>query len=300
MITPRLSRAAAAMVLGIFIWAGHLPGTPTFAQNRPPELRTLHVTALDDGLPVPGLGPDDFVVREDDAIRDVLSAIPSMEPMDVALLVDTSAASQPHLLSLRRGIDAFLSTIDARHRVALITLAGRVSYRVDFTTDRDRLAEVTAGLFSDLGEALTLLDGLVEVSQDLALRSTRPAALVAVVVEGPEFTRFDDRTVLDAIAHARVELHAVTVGRFSTGFQDPYRSRAIVLDRGPRISGGQRLIVNASQALPAVLERLARELSSRYRVVYARPAGLEPSRDILVESPRADVTMRAARDRRED
>ena len=39
--------------------------------------------------PVANLGPRDFVVREDRAIRDVLDVRPATEPIFIALLIDT-------------------------------------------------------------------------------------------------------------------------------------------------------------------------------------------------------------------
>ena len=36
------------------------------------------------GAPVPDLGPSDFVVREDNVAREVLSVAPATEPMQIA------------------------------------------------------------------------------------------------------------------------------------------------------------------------------------------------------------------------
>ena len=47
-------------------------------------------------------------------------------------------------------------------------------------------------------------------------------------------------------------------------------------------------------ALDASLQRLARELSSQYKVVYGRPQSLIPPEKIAVSSGKAGVTMRGA------
>ena len=48
------------------------------------------------------------------------------------------------------------------------------------------------------------------------------------------------------------------------------------------------------------MQRLARELSSQYKVVYSRPESLIPPEKIEISSARADLTMRGsqARDQR--
>ena len=55
----------------------------------------MYVSALNDaGAPVPDLGPSDFIVREDNMAREVLRVEPAVEPMQIALLVDTSQAAR--------------------------------------------------------------------------------------------------------------------------------------------------------------------------------------------------------------
>ncbi len=46
--------------------------------------------------------------------------------------------------------------------------------------------------------------------------------------------------------------------------------------------------------LPDAMQRLARELSSQYKVVYGRPESLIPPEKIEISSARPGVTMRGA------
>ena len=70
-----------------------------------PILRSMYVSVLDEqGAPVPDLGPSDFIVREDNVAREVLRAAPATEPMQVAVLVDNSAAAQSGINDLRRAL----------------------------------------------------------------------------------------------------------------------------------------------------------------------------------------------------
>ena len=69
------------------------------------QQRVIYVSALDEkGAPVAGLGPSDFVVREDKVAREVLSVAPATEPMQIALLVDNSQAAEPYIRDLREAL----------------------------------------------------------------------------------------------------------------------------------------------------------------------------------------------------
>ena len=65
--------------------------------------RTMYVSAVDEkGEPVQGLGPNDFIVREDGAQREVLRVSRAIESIDIAILVDDKASSRPMRPSLRQ------------------------------------------------------------------------------------------------------------------------------------------------------------------------------------------------------
>ena len=89
-MTRRLSYTLAlALALAVTV----VPDTRTHAQAGGRE-RTLFVSAVDEkGEPIEGLGPETSVVREDGVRREVLRVSRATEPIDIALLVDNSAAA---------------------------------------------------------------------------------------------------------------------------------------------------------------------------------------------------------------
>jgi hypothetical protein len=93
-------------------------------------------------------------------------------------------------------------------------------------------------------------------------------------------------------------VHAVTIGRFPYSDEHSTRERGFVLDEAPRATGGQRVTMLAPQALPALMERLARELSAQYKVVYGRPESLYEW-DVEVTSGRPGLTVRGTPARRQ-
>ena len=81
-------RPIALLMLTIAIL---LPAQPVWAQATE---RTVYASVVDkNDAPVTGLSVGDFIVREDDAAREVLRVSAATEPMQIAVLVDTSAGN---------------------------------------------------------------------------------------------------------------------------------------------------------------------------------------------------------------
>ena len=261
--------------------------------------RTLFVSAVDDsGKPVTGLTPGDFIVREDGARREVLRVSRALEPIDVALLVDNSASSASLISPLREGLTRFIAAMTEAggttpHNIAIVGLAARPTIIVDYTSDRKRLTDGIGRLFPERDSGMTLLDAIVEVSKGLEKRETARIAIVPVITDGIEFTNRYYKDVLEALVRSGAGLHALTVGTFSISDDDGIRNRALALDEGTRASGGQRVTLLSTSAVPAALDKLAAELTSQYKVVYGRPDSLIPPEKVQVSAGRPGLAVRA-------
>ena len=280
-----ISAFAGALALA----AGSAPGIHAQAGARE---RTLFVSAVDaKGEPVEALGPTDFVVTEDGRRREVLRVSRAVEPMDIALLADNSAAASSAIPSLRDGLRAFVAAMAGDNQIALIALADRPTIFVDYTSNRMRLEGGIGRLFSMSSSGMTLLDALVETSAGLRRREATRAVIVTVITPGVEYTNRYGRDVISSLQQAGVALHAIVIGVLDFT-SIPERERALVLDVGTRDTGGQHVTLLIDSAVEQALQRLARQLSSQYKVVYGRPDSLIPPEKTDVTSGRPGVTMR--------
>jgi hypothetical protein len=256
--------------------------------------RTLFVSAVDDnGEPVEGLGPEAFVIRENNQRREVLRVSRANEPIDIAILFDNSAAASDEIVFIREALSKFVPVMAQNNRIALIALADRPTVFVEYTNDLARLKEGIGRIFSMSTAGATLLDGIAETSRGLRRRETPRAVILPIVTDGVEFTNRFSKDVVSELRQAGAALHMVTIGRFIHEEEHGIRERSFLLDEGPRRSGGQRISLLAPHALTSSLERLARELSSQYKVVYGRPDSLFTPDDFEITSARAGITMRA-------
>ena len=267
------------------------PASDIHAQAGARE-RTLFVSAVDSrGEPVNGLDPEDFIITEDGRRREILRVSRAIEPMDIALLADNSAAAERLVGPLRDGLKDFVGTMAGDHQIALIALADRPTIFVNYTSNRMRLEEGIGRLFAMSESGMTLLDAMIEVSAGLRQREATRAVIVPVVTTGVEFTNRYGLDVVDALQQAGVALHALVLGTEDFG-NFTARERAVVLGAGTRETGGQYIQLLTESGVRPALRKLARQLSSQYKVVYSRPESLIPPERTEVTSPRTDLTTR--------
>jgi VWFA-related protein len=287
-----------ALVLAVASWA-----TPRLfaAGQAGARERTMYVSAVDSkGEPVEGLGPDAFVVEEDGRRREILRVSKAIDPIDIALLVDNSSAARPAVIDMRSALSTFVAKMAPGNQIAVIGLADRPTIITDYTNDPKKLSEAVK-ILAMPSSGMTLLDALVETSKGLKKRETPRAVLVPVVTDGTEFTNYYSKDVVREMAEAGAQLHLVGIGRFLHSEEHSTRERSFLLTEGPRGTGGSTMTILASTGLDQALQRLARELSSQYKVVYSRPESLIPPEKIEISSARPELTMRGslARDQKD-
>lgn len=258
--------------------------------------RSVYASVLDKaGAPVQSLTASDFVVHEDGAPREVLRATRAEDPLQVAVLVDTSQAVYPYVQDIRRALRAFFTELSGDHEFALIGFGERPTTLVKFTRDRGQLEAGIGRLFARPGTGAYALDAIVDASRSLRLREGARHVIVLITTEGPEFSNRYHENVLDELRpSATLQSFVITRAR-SVPRDDARRQREITIAEGAVDTGGRREHLLTSMALEDRLRDLAVELKNQYRVDYARPAALVPPEEIRVGVRRADLTVRAPR-----
>jgi hypothetical protein len=138
-----------------------------------PRERTMYVSAVDEkGEPIGGLGPNDFIVREDGAPREVLRVSRAIEPIDIAILVDDSGASEQLIPRVREALRPFIARMTDGNQIALVGLADRPTILANYTSNPTLLEKGIGLLWPRSRAGSTLLDGIFEVSRGLERRET--------------------------------------------------------------------------------------------------------------------------------
>lgn len=272
--------------------------------NGQSNARRMIVTVTDDdGAPVGGLGPTDFVIREDGNAREVLSVGPAGAGRQIALLVDTSQAAARALVDFRNGLTAFIDGMSEGNEISLITFGGPPRILVESTTSAVRLADGIDDLFALPGQAAYMLDALDQTAEGFARREVPRPLMVVLTTEGIDYSNRSARRVLERIDESGAAVYTLSlrVGRnaFAASpnisaleLRNQEIDRDLVLERGPGNSGGRHRDLLASLAIGRAMQEIVEELRNQYLVVYSRPDALIPPEEITVNVEQQGLTAR--------
>jgi VWFA-related protein len=283
-----------ARVLLFTAMAALISTSPLWAQA---DERTVYAAVLDDsGAPVPGLSANEFIVREDGLAREVLRVSPATEPLQIALLIDTSQAIEPHVANLRTGLRAFFKEVGGKHEIALIGTGDRPTVLTDYTRDSERLEKALGNVFGSMGSGTYLLDAIISAADALRRRKAPRPTIVSITAQGPEFSERHYDYVLEQLRESGATLHSLVLTSpraLSANADDQDLGRS--LGEGTDKTGGRRDDLLTSMALTDRLQVLGRELNGQYRITYARPRTLLPPKAMEVAVKRPGLTARARR-----
>jgi len=261
--------------------------------------KSLFVSVVDNaGLPVSDLGPSDFIVKEDNIAREVLSVRPAEEPMQIALLVDTSQRARNDIAHMRTALPAFVTTLTnpndsgAKNEVALIAFGERPTVFTEYTWNVAELQKGINRIWAQQGSGPYFVDAVFEVVQAFKKREARRPVIVAIVAEGGEMSYRQYDQVLEPLRASTAPLYALMLGTPSSSMTDEARNRNMVLDKGTADTGGRRDQLLAPSALGDRLTLLARQLLHQYKVTYARPQSLIPPERVTVAAAKPGLTAR--------
>ena len=291
-------RISCLTFVGFFVG---LQGQAWAQQNE----RALFVSVTDaSGSPVLNLPPSEFLVEEDGAQREVLRVEATRKRMQVALLVDTSAAAAFALADIRTGLETLVATLHQDNEIALVTFGGPPRILVESTSRLNRLQDGIGRVFAFSDSASYLLDALVQTARGFERRESPRPVVIVLTSEGTDYSRSSARDALEALEATSAATHVVILlsrsnvaGGFAgfdgnVGANDPYQ-RNLALAQLPEATGGQRRDLLLSSALGRTLRQLTTTLMNQYELVYSRPTSLIPPEEISVRMRRDDLRARA-------
>ena len=280
------SKHTSYLVAIIFGIAGVSPVT-TLAQSIE---RQVVVSVLDrDNVPAIGLQPHDFVVREDEMLREVLRVSQNPTGRQIALLVDTSAYASNAIRDFRLGLNVFIDTLLDGNEISLISYGGPPRILVESTGSRSQLEAGIGQIFSFPSSAAYLLDAIRETAEGFSRRETSQPVMVVLTTEGLDHSSADSSVVLRSLTGTGISLYTVVVreNALTSRGSDPHArwrmERDLALNRGPAVTGGRRRDLLSTMGTEQAMREIANEIQNHYLVVYARPDRLIPPETIEVD-----------------
>jgi hypothetical protein len=234
--------------------------------------KSIFVGALDpSGSPVRDLRLDELRLREDGVDREIVSVRAATQPLQIALLADSTQAADSVIRDVRSSLGAFITQVHAGSADAAISLIefGQAAVTVvPFVTDDAALSAGINRLVGRPAAASVLLEAIIEASDRLAKRPSTRRAIVGLNIEpSNEQSREEPKKVNDSLRQSGAQLWSVSLQKGD--LRNP--NRDVVLNAVAKNTGGSRELVNSPPALEAVMKRFADALASQYEVTYRRP-----------------------------
>ena len=204
---------------------------------------SLAVTVTDPSHKIVGnLQRNDFAVYEDGVIQDLAYFETGDVPLDLALLIDTSASMEGKLGFVRKAATGFTATLRPGDRASVISFNNRVNVMQPFTEDVGAITRAIGRINANGGTALynALYITLKEYARDLRKDDVVRRRAIVLLTDGEDtasLMSFDE-----LLREAKREAITVyTIGlRGDTIDAGRPRAASVLADRLPAEVAGQR------------------------------------------------------------
>ncbi len=246
------------------------------------EIVVLNVTVTDkEGRYIRGLSKNDFAVFEDGVAQEVSFFAASDVPLDLAILLDTSASMGEKMPLVHEAAVGFAHTLRPIDRAAIVGFDNQVQMLTSFTNDVPALEKAIRRTRAHGGTSLytALYIALEEFRKDAKERQNNEVRRPAIVVltdgeDTASLVSFDD--VMDAAKRAGVSIYPISITskyeakkleasgdrRFFN--QADYGLKALAQETGARAFFPLDI-----KELDGVYGQIAEELSLQYSLGYA-------------------------------
>lgn len=244
------------------------------------ELVALNVAVTDArDRYVIGLSKDDFAVFDDGVPQQVTFFASTSVPLDLAIMVDTSASMADKMTFVRDAATNFVHTLRRGDRAEIIGFSERAEVLASFTGDIPALEAAVASTAPHGSTAL--YTSLYVALQDLSrvarkMGDVRRQAII-VLTDGEDtasLVSFDD--LLDSAKRAGVSVYVISViSEFDTKKLDGGANRRFInesdfaLKTLAQDTGGRSFFPMELKDLNGVYGQIAEELSSQYSLAYS-------------------------------
>jgi VWFA-related protein len=226
---------------------------------------------------VPDLGREDFVVYEEGARQDVALFASTEAPLDLVLLIDTSASMQRGLPIVQEAAVNFLRTLRDGDRAAVVLFNHAIRMSSGLTSDRSALVELIRSASAAGATAVHRALYIALRELDRARRTDGPQrrqALVLLSDGADNVSEMGLDTVLEEVRRSPVTIFAIlpVPPGADVGSGLPGSGPALFdLRHLAEETGGRTFLPVRIEDLAGVYEDIAGELTRQYWLAYVPP-----------------------------
>ena len=267
------------------------------------------VVAEPGGRYVTGLTAADFTIFENGERQSVDFFAETEQPINVALVLDTSGSTRDRLERIKEAALAFVGQLRPRDRVAVVAFEDEVRVLLPLTADRDRLRAALRGL--EPGTFTQVYEAVHAVAEDVlsGVEGRKAAIVFTDGVDTASYTSVEaslaevsrQQIIVYPIRYntrpdveARIEERGGDVEAARASLGEAYRVADAYLHDLASRSGGVVRSADRIEDIDAAFAAIAAELRHQYLIGYYPPrAGDAVDRRITVTVSRPGVVVRS-------
>jgi hypothetical protein len=259
-----------------------------------PVTRSVYVTIHDEGgAGVSDLTPADFILKEGGQEREVLKIERASAKIRLSIAVEETLMGD---MQVRIGLFELMKRMIGDAEIRLLTSGVLTTTVVDYTSSLDVLVAGINKLSRNPSRQTEVLEGIEQMSREFSKEKAQRPVIVLVTRPWAIYGGGDLKDILAKLRDSRAMLYvAAWLGgapKEVESFTDQV-SQNPVLGDGPIQSGGLRLDVAGTNAIPRTLLQIADDLHSQYLITYELPPGVKPHERFQLTVKRQGLTLRA-------
>jgi Ca-activated chloride channel family protein len=235
------------------------------------ELVSLNVTVMEGTKYVPDLSQEDFEVFEDGALQTVTFFARGVQPIALAVLLDTSASMDERLATAQEAAIGFSKRLKPDDAMEVIDFDSQVHILQTFTADQ---AALEKAIRSTTANGSTALYNAVYISLKELKKVKPPSAdeirrqAIVVLSDGDDTSSLVEyEEVLDLAKRSETAIYAIGLRQQSIGRRD-FREAEFVLRQLSQETGGRVFFPTNVNELPGIYQQISDELVSQYSLAY--------------------------------
>ena len=274
---PRLKRASTSLIAAALILLGSALALPRSQEPVSIKPRRLAVRShgirsdirLDVNLvfvpvtvtdpwdhPITNLNAASFRLFEDNVEQTIATVFKEDGPVSVGLLLDTSSSMRKRIDRSIEALGTFLETAQAGDEFFLVRFADSPKLVTGFTRNPQ---DIIRGLPGSQTQGWTALLDAISLGVHEMKKAKNPRRALLVLTDGGDNdSRYTESEIRDLVMESDIRLYAI-------GINEQYH----FLEKLAAQSGGMSYFARKLDDLPAVIDRLSKDLREQYVLGYS-------------------------------
>lgn len=271
----RIGKALLLIAFGI-VFSLSITGQSEGDDSKGRTMVSVPVSVSDrDGRYISNLDKGDFSIYQDGVKQKISFFAKYDEPLNIALLLDTSGSTQESLMEIKEGAEDFINLLNENDRCMLVTFDRRINILSEFTADRKALKKSLDKAQTGFQDGTLLRNAVQQIAQN-SFNNTEGRKVIVLLSDGKDLGSSTTRNQLVGYLEESDILIYTIFYKSGEGFQKlvidkdgnvtegkkPKKAKKPEKPKKPKKTKGYVLMIPGATAVPTTEEMKRRELDS--------------------------------------